>query len=223
MLFEDLTSSSGRAKRSRSPAPTAAANRACCGSPPACSGAERGRVERATLALADDHLALDRELPLRRALAVLGRRRSTPRWKRSALRAWPRSRCACCPRARLKRATLARVAASGAPLWLLDEPLNALDAAAAAQLARVDRGASRARRRGARRLAPAASRQVARAGARRVIGALILRDLRRGLDRRGVAADRLLPAGRGPGPLRGRARRAAARAHRRRAPCGSPR
>ena len=26
-----------------------------------------------------------------------------------------------------KRATLARVAASGAPLWLLDEPLNALD------------------------------------------------------------------------------------------------
>jgi heme exporter protein A len=27
----------------------------------------------------------------------------------------------------LKRATLARVAASGASLWLLDEPLNALD------------------------------------------------------------------------------------------------
>jgi heme exporter protein A len=27
----------------------------------------------------------------------------------------------------LKRATLARVAASIAPLWLLDEPLNALD------------------------------------------------------------------------------------------------
>jgi heme exporter protein A len=26
-----------------------------------------------------------------------------------------------------KRATLARVAASGAPLWLLDEPLNGLD------------------------------------------------------------------------------------------------
>ena len=27
-----------------------------------------------------------------------------------------------------KRATLARVAASGAPLWLLDEPFNGLDA-----------------------------------------------------------------------------------------------
>jgi heme exporter protein A len=35
----------------------------------------------------------------------------------------------------LKRAALARVAASGAPLWLLDEPLNALDADAADRLA----------------------------------------------------------------------------------------
>jgi heme exporter protein A len=35
----------------------------------------------------------------------------------------------------LKRATLARVAASGAPLWLLDEPLNALDSDGAERLA----------------------------------------------------------------------------------------
>jgi heme exporter protein A len=35
----------------------------------------------------------------------------------------------------LKRATLARVAASGAPLWLLDEPLNALDGDGAQRLA----------------------------------------------------------------------------------------
>jgi heme exporter protein A len=34
----------------------------------------------------------------------------------------------------LKRATLARVAASGASLWLLDEPLNALDADGAKKL-----------------------------------------------------------------------------------------
>jgi heme exporter protein A len=33
-----------------------------------------------------------------------------------------------------KRATLARLAASGAPLWLLDEPLNALDAEGADRL-----------------------------------------------------------------------------------------
>ena len=36
-----------------------------------------------------------------------------------------------------KRATLARVAASGAPLWLLDEPLNGLDAEGADRLAAV--------------------------------------------------------------------------------------
>ena len=35
----------------------------------------------------------------------------------------------------LKRATLARVAASGAPLWLLDEPINALDGDGALRLA----------------------------------------------------------------------------------------
>ena len=34
----------------------------------------------------------------------------------------------------IKRATLARVAGSGAPLWLLDEPLNALDTDAAERL-----------------------------------------------------------------------------------------
>ncbi len=34
-----------------------------------------------------------------------------------------------------KRATLARVGMSGAPLWLLDEPLNALDPSGAARLA----------------------------------------------------------------------------------------
>jgi heme exporter protein A len=34
-----------------------------------------------------------------------------------------------------KRATLARVGASGAPLWLLDEPLNGLDSDGAACLA----------------------------------------------------------------------------------------
>lgn len=37
----------------------------------------------------------------------------------------------------LKRATLARVAASQAPLWLLDEPLNALDAESGVRLANL--------------------------------------------------------------------------------------
>ena len=88
---------------------------------------ERGRVERTRLALADDHLALDRELPLQRALMF---------WSRSvdeAMRALGLAHLADIPvrllsSGQAKRATLARVAASGAPLWLLDEPLNALDA-----------------------------------------------------------------------------------------------
>jgi heme exporter protein A len=37
----------------------------------------------------------------------------------------------------LKRATLARVVASQAPLWLLDEPLNALDSDGAQRLSRL--------------------------------------------------------------------------------------
>ena len=94
---------------------------------------ERGFVERSKLALADDHAALDREIPLARALGF---------WVGSAseaMEALGLSRLATVPvrllsSGQLKRATLARVAASRVPLWLLDEPLNALDADGAAQL-----------------------------------------------------------------------------------------
>jgi heme exporter protein A len=95
--------------------------------------AESGAIERSSLALADDNAALDRELPLRRALRFwvgapdnalqamgLAQLRDVPvRWLSSG---------------QLKRATIARVVASGAPLWLLDEPLNAIDAEGAALL-----------------------------------------------------------------------------------------
>ncbi len=86
-----------------------------------------GRIERAAVALADEALALDRELPLGRALAFwngphLG----------AALAAFHLDRLADVPvrllsAGQAKRARLARVMASGAPLWLLDEPLNGLD------------------------------------------------------------------------------------------------
>lgn len=87
---------------------------------------ERGRVERPALALADDNLALDRELPLRRALRF---------WAEEvdcAMDALGVRHLADVPvrllsSGQAKRAILARVAASGSPLWLLDEPLNALD------------------------------------------------------------------------------------------------
>ena len=88
--------------------------------------AEAGTVGRGSLALADDHLALDRELPLKQALRF---------WTAAiepSLEALGIAHLADVPirllsSGQAKRATLSRVAASGAPLWLLDEPLNALD------------------------------------------------------------------------------------------------
>lgn len=96
---------------------------------------ELGKVERARLALADDTIALDRELPLERALGFWGDRVG------EAMDALDLVNLAPVPvrllsSGQLKRATLARVLASAAPLWLLDEPLNALDTSAAQRLGR---------------------------------------------------------------------------------------
>jgi heme exporter protein A len=87
---------------------------------------DRGRVEAAPVALADDTLALDPELPLRRALHFWGGDVGP------ALDALGLADLADVPVRLLstgqrKRAALARVVASGAPLWLLDEPSNGLD------------------------------------------------------------------------------------------------
>lgn len=95
-----------------------------------------GCVERSKLALADDALALDRELPLKRALAF---------WEspvEQAMEALGLAELADVPvrllsSGQAKRATLARVAASDAPLWLLDEPQNGLDSEGAERLAAV--------------------------------------------------------------------------------------
>ena len=86
-----------------------------------------GSVERAAAALADEHLALDERQTLVDALAF---------WTAApgaAIEAMGLSRLAEVPVRMLsagqrKRAALARVLASGAPLWLLDEPANGLDA-----------------------------------------------------------------------------------------------
>ena len=98
--------------------------------------AERGRVERSPLALADDKLALDRELLLRRALSF---------WSPGiddAMGALGIAHLADIPvrllsSGQAKRAMLARVVASGAPLWLLDEPLNGLDSDGAERLMKM--------------------------------------------------------------------------------------
>jgi heme exporter protein A len=95
--------------------------------------AAAGKVERAEAALADEHLALDERLPLARALAF---------WTGDpapGLAAMGIERLAEVPVRMLstgqrKRAALARVVASGAPLWLLDEPGNGLDTDGVARL-----------------------------------------------------------------------------------------
>ena len=86
-----------------------------------------GWVERSPAALADEGLALDRELGLGRALAFW----RGPRLG-EAMAAFDLDRLAAVPvrllsTGQAKRARLARAMASGAPLWLLDEPLNGLD------------------------------------------------------------------------------------------------
>ena len=84
-------------------------------------------------------------------------------------------------RARPSARALARVAASGAPLWLLDEPPNALDCDGVERLGRYRRP-SRGRRRGPGRIASPARPAIGselELGA--MIGALIVRDLRRAL------------------------------------------
>jgi heme exporter protein A len=98
--------------------------------------AERGRIERSRLALADDALALDRELPLGRALKFWA---SSVDKALDALGLLPlvEAPVRLLSSGQLKRATLARVAASGAPLWLLDEPLNALDSDGTVRLAKL--------------------------------------------------------------------------------------
>ena len=94
--------------------------------------AEAGRVERAALALSDDALALDRELPLGKALKFWARFGGATARLDQAMEAMGLAKLADVPvrllsSGQAKRATLARVAASAAHLWLLDEPTNGLD------------------------------------------------------------------------------------------------
>jgi heme exporter protein A len=88
-----------------------------------------GSLDRADCALADDHLALDRELALGRALAFWRGPRLGDAIAAFALDPLVQVPVRMLSAGQARRAALARVAASGAPLWLLDEPLNGLDSA----------------------------------------------------------------------------------------------
>ena len=88
---------------------------------------DAGRIDRADAALADEGLALDRELPLASALAFWGGPRLHEAMRDFGLRDLADVPVRLLSTGQARRARLARVAATDAPLWLLDEPLNGLD------------------------------------------------------------------------------------------------
>jgi len=93
-----------------------------------------GRIERAAVALCDNGLALDRELPLGRALHFWGGPRLA-----EALTAFDLDRLTEVPvrllsTGQAQRARLARLMAGGARLWLLDEAHGGLDRDGVARL-----------------------------------------------------------------------------------------
>lgn len=98
-----------------------------------------GQVARGgAAALADERAALDERLPLGRALAFWARLDGGR--AEAGMAAFGLMELAHVPvrilsTGQRKRAALARVAASGAPLWLLDEPANGLDAEGQERLA----------------------------------------------------------------------------------------
>lgn len=101
--------------------------------PPAAGAIQRN----SSMALADEGLALDSKLTLARALGFWNRLDGSD--PAAAMAAMALTRLAEVPVRLLstgqrKRAALARVLASGADLWLLDEPANGLDADGEARL-----------------------------------------------------------------------------------------
>ncbi|MDT7534924.1 heme ABC exporter ATP-binding protein CcmA [Sphingobium sp. SA2] len=106
--------------------------RLCAGLLPAFAGTVD---RRGGIALTDERLALDMDLPLATALAFWAQLdRAEPEAVSAALDAMALTRLADVPVRMLstgqrKRAMLARVIASNAPIWLLDEPGNGLDSA----------------------------------------------------------------------------------------------
>jgi heme exporter protein A len=133
LLFEGLSFAIGPGERLQVTGPNGSGKSSLIRLAAGLLRAGRGRVDRSPLALADDGIALDREQPLGRALQL---------WNASpekAMDALGLAQLTLVPvrflsSGQLKRATLARVAASGVPLWLLDEPLNALDVDGAKRL-----------------------------------------------------------------------------------------
>ncbi|HVU29537.1 MAG TPA: heme ABC exporter ATP-binding protein CcmA [Sphingomicrobium sp.] len=132
-LFEDLDLSLGAGEALQVIGPNGSGKSSLIRLAAGLLKADRGKVERAPPALADDNLALDRELPLGKALQFWGGDvgRAIEALGLEDLSAVP---VRLLSSGQAKRAMLARAIASGSRLWLLDEPLNALDTASAERL-----------------------------------------------------------------------------------------
>nr|WP_208417655.1 heme ABC exporter ATP-binding protein CcmA [Sphingopyxis panaciterrae] len=101
-----------------------------------------GMIERRERrALIDEAAALDPEMPLRRALDFWARIDTVDghtvdrAMEEMALASLAEVPVAMLSTGQRKRAAMVRVIASGAPIWLLDEPANGMDDAAQARLA----------------------------------------------------------------------------------------
>ena len=147
LLFEDLDLEIGPGEALQVTGPNGSGKSSLIRLAAGLLRAERGHVQSSAVALADDNLALDPELALRRALRFWGASTDV------AMTSLDIDHLADVPvrllsSGQAKRATLARVALSDAPLWLLDEPLNALDFIRCGAARRDDRAAPCAGRRG---------------------------------------------------------------------------
>ena len=140
LLFEELSFALGPGEAALVTGPNGAGKsslvRVAAGLLAPHAGAVSGEGARALLA---EQAALDPELPLAAALgfwaAIDGRREAVP----AALAAVGLDALGQVPVRLLstgqrRRAGIARVVASGAPVWLLDEPANGLDTASVAML-----------------------------------------------------------------------------------------
>ena len=128
LLFEDLDLELGPGEALQVAGPNGSGKSSLIRLAAGLLRAERGSVERAAVALADDSLALDRELPLRRALGFWGGPVDAGDGRARHCRARATCRCGCCRPARSSARRSRGSRRRDAPLWLLDEPLNALDA-----------------------------------------------------------------------------------------------
>ena len=141
LLFENLSFALGRGEAMWLRGPNGAGKSSLIRLAAGLLRPAAGTVERRErIALIDEAAALDAELPLRRALDFWARidtvdghtvDRAMDEMGLAPLSDVPVSMLSTGQR---KRAAMVRVIASGAPIWLLDEPANGMDDAAQARL-----------------------------------------------------------------------------------------